>query len=340
MTTFTSFFAAARFCGRRLLVVPTVAAACLGASAARGERPEASVSGIGSASVERMPERMRVAFPLTAKGDSLAAALAKLKEKRTTTEGALTLLGAEKASIKFGDVNVQKQEEAEEMNRMLMERMGRSRRATASSTPTTGEEKPKSEATNAVVFVTADWPLPTGGPEELLVAVHGLQKKINDADLGGAKEKQKLSPEEEELQAEMQQMMSNSQPGAAKPGAPTFVFVAEIPEEERAKFLAAAFAKAKASAERTAAAAGRKLDKLTAVESGPGGGGDVDGGWSSYPAMSQMRAYYGSYGQQDSGELQAALMGSSDDGKTLAFSRTPGKIKQTFTIHAKFSLAP
>lgn len=338
MTFFTRFIAAAHLVGRRFLVVCTVAAACLGASSARAEGAEATVSGIGSASIERMPERMRVAFPLTAKGDSLAAALAKLKEKRTTTEGALALLGADKASIKFGDVTVQKQEEAEEMNRMLMERMGRSRRAT-SSAPSTGEEKPKSEATNAVVVVTADWPLPTGGAEELLVAVHGLQKKINDADLGGAKEKEKLSPEEEELQAEMRQMMSNAQPGAAKPGAPTFVFVAEIPEEERAKFMAAAFAKAKASAERTAAAAGRKLDKLTAVESGAGGGGDAESGWGSYNSMAQMRAYYGGYGQSESSDLQAALA-DADDGKTLAFSRTPGKIKQTFTIHAKFSLAP
>jgi hypothetical protein len=170
-----------------------------------------------------------------------------------------------------------------------------------------GLQVPKSVTTMSTL--TVEWPLTMETNEELLQFSDTLQNKIKAADLAGLNEPRKLTLEEEELQAEMEEAMSEyggyGYP-QAKPGEPSFVYVARISEDERAKALAAAFDKAKAQALGLAVAAGAKFGKLSSLSGGitPSNEGEYGNSFAMQIMMAQ-----GTSAGNDENEAQAASPG-------------------------------
>jgi uncharacterized protein YggE len=284
-----------------------------------------TVSGTGTATVTKKATLMRVHVQLVGKGKGLEEALANLKERREAARTALQTLGAEKASISFGDPSLFN---PEAQNRRQFERMVRQRMAAAGRKPK-GLKLPHTFTVSATL--KAEWRLPPEEPEKLLLAVNAIQEKVKAADLGGAKQAQKLSPEEQETAEEMAQMMSDMGQEQADPAEPQFLFVARITEEERQQALSRAFAKARAQAARLARAAGAELGPLVSLMGQGAGNSDY---------INQMMYNYSPYGRsaylQRMMTQQAAEL-EEEAGKMAAGPDSGGLVFQ-FQVSATFSL--
>lgn len=244
-----------------LLTLPFAAALTADARAQYGVA-EGAVTGIGVVSINRQPERMRVQIILQAKGSTLKEALAALKTRSDSARKQLTALGADKDSIKLDGPRIGSGAQNDNQNQMRRMQM----RMMAQMKKQAGAKEPKKDVPDPVLVtatIKAELKLDAKAPDDLLLASHALQEKIRAADLGGTKEGDKLSPEEEELLEEQQgEMMNFGNDNEAKPGEPVFFFVSKISEADRDKAMAEAFQKAKAQAQRMAKAAGIELGAL------------------------------------------------------------------------------
>ena len=156
-----------------------------------------------------------------------------------------------------------------------------------------------------------------------------FRSRIKAADLGGLAEAAELSPEEEELQAEMAEMTSGG-PTGPNPGEPQFTYVAIVAAEERARATAGAFQKAKADAERLATAAGAKIVKLVSLHDNAQTAGLEDGS-SAYG----LNPYYGEVLGRQMQMMQASTrQGEADQ----AVGVRPGKVKFTVQVTAYFEV--
>lgn len=287
-----------------------------------------SVSGTGTATIERAPETLRMEIDVLAKGKDLKDALGKLKQRRKAAEQQLAKLGADTKSIRFGTPRVSSidNDQQRQMQMMMRQRMaGRGKRRAV--------DKPAvAPPVTIAVSLVAQWPLKTDaegadGAEQLLLAAHALEAKVKDADLGGRKAAEELSPEEAELAEESEddddQVYYGGQP-QAKPGEPRFVYVASISDGQRAQALAKAFERAKADALRLAQAAGAKLGSLQRLSGGNEAGGDPESlsDWGPYEYQMYQRA---------------AQQQPTDD-KLEAIGARPGMLKCQVTVSATFAL--
>lgn len=234
---------------------------------------DGTISGNGVVVLKREPQILRLQIDLIAKGKSLTDAIETLKARREAARKQLTDLGAAPASIEFADMQVVpgKTDQQRQMEMMIRQRMRASGKATT-------KEADKSGPLTVSVNLKAEWPLQAGSAEERLLRAHELQEKIRAADLAGQKADEQLSPEEQEAaeeseEAQMRVYESNEGP---KPGEPVFFYVCKIPDADRAKALAEAFAKAKAQAAQFAEAAGVTLGALRHLGSGSGGALGMD----------------------------------------------------------------
>jgi hypothetical protein len=218
-----------------------------------------TVSGTGSGEIQRLPQLMRMRVVVTAKGKDTAEALAALKDRVSAAKTQLLALGADKASIAAEEpqLAVENKDRRRQMEMMMAQRMRGGRRPAAKKE----EAKPP---VSVSATLSAQWPLKAAGGEELLVAVTALQDKIKAADVAGAKEQAKLTPEEQELADELaaEQVGMYGGDEEPKPGEPIFMFVAPIAAAEREKLLVDGFKKAKDRAARLAKAAGAELGAL------------------------------------------------------------------------------
>jgi hypothetical protein len=294
-----------------------VAIAAVPVAAQTGEPGQ--VQGTGTAVLEQLPGRLRVHVELTGRGKSPTEALAALRDRRDAVKALLPTLGADAESIRFDDPQISRGEEQQKMNEMLMQRMGRTKRGASPDGPPT-------LPTTARAHLTADWTLKAADVEQLLAETFALQEKIKVADVAGVKEAPKLSPEEEEMQAEMRQMMGGNQ--GTSPGEPQFSFVLKVAADERAKLTAEAFQKAKADAERLAAAAGAKLGKLTALQGTTQGADMGDGGYGG--------DYYNQMMARRMGISPVVAAGAPAEDETVG--PTTGKVKLTVVVQAYFAL--
>jgi len=164
----------------------------------------------------------------------------------------------------------------------------------------------------------------------MLIEVHELQKKVEDADLAGLKDASKLSPEEQELLEEMEgiSMSSFGSEGESKPGEPIFSFVSVVSPEEHDQALADAFQKAKLQAARLAKAAGAKLGTLQSIN----GSRDQSDDFINYGGYG-----YNQYAYQ---LLQGAFESEEewDEDKLEALGVKPGKVTYTIRVRASFEL--
>lgn len=287
-----------------------------------------AVQGSGQSSVRKKPTALRMHVQLMAKGDNLEDALAKLKTRREAAKAQLETLGAEAKSITFSDPSLSA---AENPNRRQIERMIRERMAASGKKPA-GLKLP--HTVTVASFLKAEWPLAAEEPEKLLLAAHKLQEKIKAADLAGAKDAAKLSPEEEELAEEMAQSGPFGEE-QAEPGAPQFVFVAKISDQERREALAKAFQKAKDHATQVAEAAGAELGPLVMLSGNPGGGHAMPDGMYYDP-------YDSPYGRRAYAQQLMAQMAAEDDGEGAppleALGPEPGMLSYRVHVSAVFGL--
>jgi uncharacterized protein YggE len=281
-----------------------------------------TVTGTGTARLERRPDLLRVQFELTAEGNTMKDALAQLRAKEKTAREKLAKLGAADAAVRVdeprsaggGDQDPQAQ-----MNRMLRMRMGQGQ-----NKPATGPAQPAAKVT---ARVRAEWKLPAGSADELLVAAQDLTAKIKTADLPAKGEKKALSPEEQEA-AEEQAMMAQvgGQAGGGDELAPAFV--SRVSEEDRAKLLAEAYGRAKRDAARLAKAAGSDLGPVRQVSAAAGGGDDA-----SNPYSQMVRAQMAMM----NGDAQQAPQ--SDDADAVeAVGTAPGPVTYQVSVSASFAI--
>lgn len=239
-------------------VTPVIASA----NVAPADMP--TVSANGSAALQRQPKEMVMHVELLARGKSLKEAIANLKTRRETALAQLKTLAADMDSVKFDNPTTSSAlgQAQQQMQQMILQRV----RASGGPVPA-GLKTP--ESTTVTMGLTARWKLNGEDISELLEQIDALKKRIEAADLAGAKDKEELSAAEQELLEEAGSFNIDPYSGeeATPPGTPQFAFVATITDAERQEALQQAYKKAERSATELAAAAGMKITGLATLAS-------------------------------------------------------------------------
>lgn len=300
---------------RTCFALGLLAGLSLAASAQAQPGAPATVSAAGSEAVTLQPTELRLTIQLTEKGPTIKEVLAKLKARSDAAKLQIEQLAAAKESVRVSEP-VAASGDTDRLRQMQMMAM---RSARGGRVPK-GLETPKSVTLTA--NLSASWPLAGMSAEEVLIFSHELEEKVTAADLAGLKEQKKLSPEEEELAAEMAEFSSYSSSGEPSPGEPQFFFVGRISDERLDQATAAAFAKAKSQARRLAKAAGSELGRLSSL--------------SSHTSQGDNSGY--SYGMQYELLRQAGLAAGADETENEAISATAGEIPFQVTVQSSFEL--
>lgn len=271
---------------------------------------ETGVTAQGKAVLTRQPDILRVEVDMLAKGSDLKSALAKLKERRQAAAIQLEKLGAVKGSVSFGEPGLgsEKIDRQKQMETMVRQRLGK--QADKIKIP---------EQTIASQTLRFELPLKAAETEEVLLAFQTLKQQIKEADFAGLKEYAKAAPQEEELADEIR-AMEMQQGGEVKLGEPTYLFVKKISEQEFAKALAEAYAKAHKDAFLLAQAAGNELGALRHLAD-QGGVGQEDARWG----------YQDPYYQR--AQARPPAVNSLE-----AVALVPGPVTYRVTIHVAFHL--
>ena len=318
------------------IILAAFTATFLWSGSARAQYPGTEsgvVSGNGVVTISRQPETMRVQVAIQGKGATLKDALAAVKTRTEAAKKQVVTLGAGKDSIKVESPKITTQPSDQQqammqrqMQRAMMQQMGKAKKAAKKEAV-----KPAEPVLVAAMF-TAEWKLDAKTPEDLLIAVHGLQEKVKAADLAGMKEAEKLSPEQEEMLEEMEAAQSLNYNGneGPKPGEPIFVFVSRIPETERDKAIAEAFQKAKTQASKLAKAAGTELGALKSLSSTSTSGNANDYNNYQYNSRAWRAMQMATRGQAGDEE--------TDENSAEALGAEPGPVKFHVTVMAAFDL--
>jgi uncharacterized protein YggE len=289
----------------------------------------------GESVLERKPEVMRMSVDLRAKGEKMADAIAKLKERRTNAEKRLIALGAAKETWKFGEVRLDKKQISRRAQlRMLIQQ--RAAMNGGQAVKENDDEKPT--PVDLTMKLTAEWPLSETDDAERLGTVHKLQEAIRETDIGGAEDADDVSEEEAEVAEEMDGVMvgglnlavarsglsfMDGDSTAQKPGAPSFVFVAKIPAADRQKAMNEAFLEAKAEAVQLAQAAQHELGALKSLSCASGVEADDQ--------VTDQTIYYTPMNSSPSLRRQSA------DSANEAIGTSSGTLKYKITVNATFA---
>src|SRR5205814_835196 len=135
--------------------------------------------GVGQATVERLPETLRLQIDLTGKGKTLPDALEALKKRREAAVKQLTALAVEKDSIKIGapQQTADGSEQSKQLAKMMAAKFRQAGRdPKAVPLPTTYA---------VTASVTADWRLKGTTADQQLLDIAELKGKVDAADLAG-----------------------------------------------------------------------------------------------------------------------------------------------------------
>ncbi len=282
-----------------------------------------TVRGTGTVVLSRRPTLLRMHVELLAKGKTPEEALEKLKDRREAAVAQVEMLEAVKESVSCGDPSFSNLQAAQKKQ---FEQMIRQRMSSRGRKVPKGLQTAKTFSASAVLM--AEWPIQGDSPEERLLAVRAMEEKLKAADLGGAKEAEKMSAEEEEMAEEMANMMGSGEEKVAF-GQPVFTYVAEVSDADRKAAMAKAFGKAKKQASELAQAAGVKLGPLAGL-----------GGYTRGTGMENMMTHYGGYSpqqyQQSLAQRQAG--GEKDDEQTQATASTLGPVRFNIAVVAVYKL--
>jgi uncharacterized protein YggE len=287
--------------------------ACSGVYTALGQAADGSVAGQGVVTIARPAECLRLQVDLIAKDKDPRQAAAKLKQLEEAASAKLTELGALKGTIQFAEPALGGPE---------FSAPSPFEAALGTRGQPDEDELAKMPAT-FTVRLTADWALSAADPAERLIAVHELKLRIRQADLGGRKHAQTEEDEEEteEPGGAFAAAMAAAGIPPGKPGQAKFLFVWKLSREEQAQATAEAFGKAKAQADRLAAAAGHRLGRLRSVDLGTG----------AVPGQ-----------QPDFTEVYRKMLGAeteqpaADEGE--AVGAQPARVEHKITVNAAFEL--
>lgn len=304
--------------------LPSAARAQVGPLGMLTQTPTAgTVAGTGTVMLKQPPTVIRMYIELLGKGSTLGESLESLKDRREAAAIQLEALGADKDSITFGTPSLSnsQSEQKKQFEQMILQRM-----SSRGKTLPKGLVVPKSVTVSATLSV--EWPLEAEDGEGRLLAAEALKEKVKAADIAGVKDAEKLSPEEEELAAEMAGMVNDYGEKKVPVGEPQFVYVARISEDDGTRAMADAFAKAKAQATRLAQAAGRPLGSLVGLAGQSGG------------MNNQMAQRYGSYGYAQQNYMQRLMGGglNSSPKQREAVGASADVLIFNFSIHANFRL--
>ncbi|RCS54084.1 DUF541 domain-containing protein [Bremerella cremea] len=267
----------------------------------------------GKEVLKRWPSQLVMRLDLIGRAGSMDDALAALEKRKEVAKTLLTSLGAEMDTVEYGDPTTTSaaSQGQEQIQAMIRERIQRS----GGSVPAGLKV---AESTVVTLPLTARWELDTSDPVKLLQQATVLRKKIEDADIGGAKS-QKLSLAEQELleEAEAYGYDPYSDEPQAKPGEPVITFAAKITEEERSQAMKAAFEASVKDAKELAAAAGQDLGLLMSLSS------------STYGGMSPEEMYGYGYGRR---------MATPSDDPLVSEVTDLSKVSFNFAIRARFRI--
>jgi uncharacterized protein YggE len=287
-----------------------------------GDTSGNTITGRAVQTVKAQPSIVRVYLQISAKGKTLEAALENLKKRCETIRSQVAKLGGKAETVKFTGLDKTDSSDRKQMLETLRRQMGSDRLPKGLATP-------QSVTVNATF--SADWPLSGDTPEKLLLESDQLKKKLTDADLAGVKaDEAEQTPEEREAAEEMQAMMRERYSGgdaAQKPGTPTLVFVARLPDAKHDAALAEGFKKAQANAERMAKAAGVSLGPLVRVN-----------GMSDNFVGNLMNRSRFEYGQSYNGYPNQPWQPQIETEENEASSNTANEIEFHLGVEAVFSL--
>jgi|GEM_PF-5509483 len=297
-----------------------VFAVCSIPSLASAQMEARGITVSGSAKKTDKPEFLRMTMTISSKGSDTRAAIESIRARKKEAAIKLEKLEALEDSIQFGPIAMGEKSggggpSMQQMRQMMAQNFGE------------GEAAEKLLAVqppvSVSVSVTADWKMPEGDEEDLLVAIQELKDGITEADVAGTKTPDELTPEQQELAAELAETMSRySYDENAEPGAPTFLFGRRFPQSDADQLMQLAFEDAKSKAGKLAAAASLELGSLVSLTSRDSALPDID-----------MYDMYGpsAYGRQG---LQTAS--KKEEGVVMIIGTDPSGVTLESGIYAAF----
>jgi hypothetical protein len=279
---------------------------------AETERARTTVGASGTATVRQRPALLLMKLRLRAAAATLELRLARLQKQCEVTTQWLKRLGA--IRVEFGEPHFADQASNLAAALPMM-------RAAALALGNQPAEAAEERNRDVAVMMTALWNVAAMSAEETLVLVDRL--RFEAAPEASTPEASEDSPQwttpEENFHEIMTQIIQQQ---AAADGAPQFLFIARLGEEQLQAAYAEAFSRARQHAERLARAAGMRLGKLAMVQSSDG-------------ALDQTRPDK----FMDRQRCVALLAGSSYDlGEHEMVSDDPRAAEFTISVNVSYSL--
>lgn len=235
--------------------------------AAHADEPLATIVVSGHATVALKPQTLRMTLLVTADGDDIRAAAAKLQQQESDLKSRLVAAGADEGSIKFSDpVEGADAATLNPQQRLMQQMQIASQRQAAIATPSTSPA-----AATVSSMMTAEWPLADAPAQGGLIAANDLESKIKSALPANAPVDSK-TPEEQEIAEEMAAQQGEN----GKPTDPNFTFVHKMSDAERSRVYAQAFADAQSQAKILASATGKQLGAILHISTGNSSDGSAN----------------------------------------------------------------
>ena len=277
-----------------------------------------AISTSGTSTIKRLPNTIRVIIPLQCKGKTIEEALANLKIEQQTALEKIQKIGVKQENVKFESFSIDQsqKDKRRQIEMMIAQRMPAS---TSSPRQTAAVALP----TTVKCMFLAEWSITGTTAEDILKESYELQQQIAAADF--SPKKNEMTPEEEELEEEMESMNYHSYETESS-SEPQFLFVASVTEEESQKAHSEAFAQAQKQGEFLAQTAGFKrgtLMQLSANLVKRQGGSSPYRGYEDYYIMQMMQS-------------QQVDMGTS--AQLECISMTPDAAEFIFVVQTVFML--
>ena len=217
--------------------------------------PYPAISASGTSTIKRLPDTIRVIIPLQAKGKTIDEAFANLKTEQQTALEKIQKIGAKQENIKFESFSI---DQSQKDKQRQIEMMIAQRMPTPTSTPR--QTAAVALPTTLKCMLLAEWPITGTAAEDILKESYELKQQIDAADF--SPQKNELTPEEEELEEEMEAMDYRRSYDSESGNEPQFLFVSGVTEKESQKAYSEAFEQAQKQGEFLAQAIGFKRGTL------------------------------------------------------------------------------
>jgi uncharacterized protein YggE len=235
-----------------VLATVTIVACSTGA---RADESVATIVVSGRATVALKPQMLRMTLLITADGDDIRGATAKLQQQQSDLKSKLLAAGADESSIKFSDPVEGTDAGLTPQQRVIQQLQASSQREASGMMATTS---PAGATVSSML--TAQWMLTDASAPDGMIAADDLESKIKAA-LPHAAPDDSKTPEEQEIAEETAAQQGEN----GRPTDPNFTFVHKLSDAERSDLYAQAFADAQAQAKILAAAAGKQLGAILRI---------------------------------------------------------------------------